>query len=281
MSRWEIGPELGAGVSGTVHRAWDSVENRPVALKRVPVASPEEAERVLAAARAFAAIQHPNVVRVLATEADEREVRVAMELIEGGDFVSSVRANRPASNGWRPTLLVVLGQRVQEGGESAFSPLTHGETLALRALFAQLAAGVAAIHRQGFVHGDLQPSNVLVERGRVVIVDFGLALPIDAEREGLIGAATYMAPEQGGAHATPASDVYAMGVLLFEALTGGPPFDGSAEDVMLRKQTLGAPSPSFLVPVDDDELDTLCVQALRRAPELRPTADEIAARLRR
>lgn len=280
MSRWEIGPQLGAGVSGTVHRAWDSLENRPVALKRVPVATPAEAERVLAAARAFAAIDHPNVVRVAAVEADEREVRVAMELIEGGDFVSSVRSGRAPQAAYRPTLLVVLGQRVQEGGESAFSPLGQAETAALRAHFAQLAAGVAAIHRAGFVHGDLQPANVLVERGRVVIVDFGLALPIDAALDGLVGAAEYMAPELGSTRATPASDVYAMGVLLFESLTGAPPFDGSAEDVILRKQTIGAPSPSLLVPVLDELLDRICIESLRRAPELRPTAAEIAARLR-
>ncbi len=289
MSRWEIGPRIGAGVSGAVHRAWDRERNRPVALKLVPVSSAAEAAQVVEAARAFAEIDHPNVVRVVAIEADTvaagaareaREVRVAMELVEGVDFVASLRPPRPAEEAqYRPSLLIVLGARVQEGGESAFSPLTAPETAQLRGLFEQLANGVAAIHRAGLVHGDLQPANVLVEHGRVVIVDFGLAAPIDAVREGLVGAPEYMAPEQGGAPAIPASDVYAMGVLLFEALTGAPPFDGSAQEVMVRKQTIGAPCPSLLVPVRDDLLDTLCVEMLRRAPELRPTAEAIAERL--
>jgi serine/threonine protein kinase len=283
MSRWEIGPQIGAGVSGSVHRAWDRERNRPVALKLVPVSSAAEAAQVVEAATAFARVDHPNVVRLVAIEADEgeaREVRVAMELVEGVDFVGALRPPRPAEeNQYRPSLLIVLGARVQEGGESAFSPLTVPETAQLRGLLEQLANGVAAIHRAGLVHGDLQPANVLVEHGRVVIVDFGLAAPIDAVREGLVGAPEYMAPEQGGAPAIPASDVYAMGVILFQALTGAPPFDGSAQEVMVRKQTIGAPCPSLLVPVCDDLLDTLCVEMLRRAPELRPTAAEIAERL--
>jgi serine/threonine-protein kinase len=121
----------------------------------------------------------------------------------------------------------------------------------------------------------------LVEDGdRVVVVDVGLARPIGSVRsvdDAIVGTPAYSAPEMSSdAPIAPSADVYSIGVLLFETLTGALPFAGAADEVQVRKQTVSAPSPSFVLGDAPEDLDGLCVAMLRRAPELRPTARAIA-----
>ncbi len=149
----------------------------------------------------------------------------------------------------------------------------------LKRLLRQLIAGLDALHRAGTVHRDLKPSNVLVDRrGRVVILDFGLAAEAanDAQREQVIqGTPEYMAPEQAHGSSGPASDLYAVGVILFEALVGVVPFVGGVFDILNAKQTVEPPLPSSLVASVDPDLDTLCGLLLHRNPDDRPSLSRV------
>ncbi len=145
----------------------------------------------------------------------------------------------------------------------------------LKRLLRQLVAGLDALHRAGTMHGDLKPSNVLVDRqGRVVILDFGLAAETNPEGQSeqvMQGTPEYMAPEQARGSSGPASDLYALGVMLYEALVGVVPFVGNVFEILNAKQTVEPPLPSSLVDAVDPELDTLCGRLLRREPTDRPS----------
>jgi hypothetical protein len=157
----------------------------------------------------------------------------------------------------------------------------------LRAALRQLAAGVRAIHAAGKMHRDIKPSNVMVTRaGRVVLLDFGVAGDYRPGRQGersdeaLVGTPAYMAPEQAAFQgATPASDWYAVGVILFEALTRCMPFGGSTSDILLAKQQPLATPPSAIADGVPPDLDQLCVDLLQLDPRTRPTGDEVLRRL--
>ncbi len=161
------------------------------------------------------------------------------------------------------------------GGGGASGAIDEGR---LRDALRQLALGVSAIHAAGKLHRDLKPSNVMVTgEGRLVILDFGLATELQAQEggEGLSGTAAYMAPEQVDGHTVPASDWYAVGVMLFEALTGRRPFVGSLIQVLMDKRTHDAPSVRAMAPGAPADLAALCERLLARDPAGRPEAAEI------
>jgi serine/threonine protein kinase len=157
----------------------------------------------------------------------------------------------------------------------------------LRSALRQLAEGLGALHRAGMVHRDIKPHNVMVCASRVVLLDFGL---VSEERpwhrhdneEGLVlGTPTYMAPEQAAGHvATPASDWYGVGTMLYQALTGRRPFEGQVGQILLEKQCREPVPPSrrvvepATVPRD---LEMLCMQLLQREPARRPSGAEVLA----
>ena len=158
----------------------------------------------------------------------------------------------------------------------------------LRASLKQLASGVHALHRYATIHLDIKPSNVLVnDDGRVVVVDFGLvqhydpdpdaaASQTDQHRQLVSGTVPYMAPEQGmGEAVAPAADWYAVGILLYEALTGNRPFEGPAMNVIMAKVYGDLVPPSALVAGLPEDLETLCLALLRSEPNDRPTGHEI------
>jgi hypothetical protein len=142
----------------------------------------------------------------------------------------------------------------------------------LRAALAQVAHGVSALHDSGKLHCDLKPSNVLVTRdGRVVILDFGLVQDRRADvktlEDTLAGTPAYMAPEQSsGEPLTPMADWYALGVMLYVALTGVYPFHGTQMQILMAKQMRDALSPSQVVAGIPADLEALCVALLRRSP---------------
>jgi len=168
----------------------------------------------------------------------------------------------------------------------------------LRLVFRQLAEGVSALHRSGKLHRDLKPHNVLVRpHGQVVILDFGLIAELGnvepapqrekSETSGprllresyytiddhIVGTAAYMAPEQAAARpVTAASDWYAVGVMLFQAITGRLPIAGKPLDILRNKQKLDAPAPAELITDVPEDLNQLCVDLLRRTPADRPRA---------
>jgi hypothetical protein len=253
--RFRLRRRLGEGGAGIVYEADDAQRDERVALKRVRL-SYEGALRALEREfRPLAEVQHPNLVRLHEVFAEEDPPFFTMELVEGADFVTWARAGAPR------------------------------DARALHEALGQLVRGVGAIRRAGKLHRDLKPSNVIVTpEGRVVILDFGLVASVLPEEQpsdhGLTGTPVYMSPEQvRGTQLTEASDWYAVGVVLYEALTGRPPFDGAAMQVVVEKQRREPAPPGSLVAGVAPELDALCVRLLRRDPEDRPLEHEILSAL--
>src|SRR5439155_1814136 len=156
----------------------------------------------------------------------------------------------------------------------------------LRAVLPQLVSALDAIHRAGHVHRDIKPSNVLVGHdGRLVLLDFGLIIAQHERAQSkddvwMIGTPAFMAPEQAeGSVVGPAADWYGVGVMLFLALTGVMPFEGSATEILLAKRSREAPAPHDRAKNVPADLDALCIDLLRTDPSQRPTAEAIRARL--
>jgi eukaryotic-like serine/threonine-protein kinase len=166
---------------------------------------------------------------------------------------------------------------------SAELPIRRPDAPRLRAALLQLAEALATLHDSGKLHRDIKPSNVLVTpSGRVVLLDFGLSIGFEdhdgqSTSEGhVVGTVTYMSPEQAAARPlTPASDWYSVGVMLYRALTGRLPFEGSELDILMAKQRGEPPSPRTLVEDLPDDLVQLCERLLVRSPADRPSAIEI------
>ena len=161
----------------------------------------------------------------------------------------------------------------------------HGQLdmVRLRDAFRQLTIGIAALHEKGILHRDIKPSNVMVseEGGHVWVLDFGLVAhlqqdaPLNVTAQSVAGTITYMAPEQAAGHAKTASDLYSMGVLLYQCLTGALPFRGSPLEVLKAKMERDPPPPRETAPQIPTELNTLCLALLERNAMLRPTTEAV------
>ncbi|WP_437553519.1 protein kinase [Sorangium sp. So ce367] len=258
---------LGAGGMGVVYEAVDAARGRRFALKTLRRLDPKTLYRFKNEFRRAADLSHPNLIQLYELTAEKDRWFFTMELIDGSDFrtyFEQIRASRSADG----------------------APLWKSD--GIHAILRQLAGGIAALHASGLLHLDLKPENVLIERGgRVVILDFGLSLPSSpspdaAPGEGRELAATplYLSPEQvGGREPSRASDWYAVGLMLFEALTGELPFPGSMWESLLARTQLPAPLPSSRGPDVPADLDELCVRLLATAPGDRPSGAEVLERL--
>ncbi|MFW6066760.1 MAG: serine/threonine-protein kinase PknK [Myxococcota bacterium] len=297
LERYTIQRKLGEGGMGVVYLARDNERGTEVALKTLSRMSPAALYRFKHEFRALADIRHPNLVSLHELVAAPGQWFFAMELVEGTPFTRHVRGPRstsPTPRAERPTL--VLRNRGEEEDAKRSSGLMPrdlrrygADEERLRPCLAQLCEAVDFLHQQGMLHRDIKPSNVLVTReGRVVVLDFGLVRDGTAPAEELtpevamIGTPGYMAPEQVLCWpATPAADWYAVGTILFEALTGRLPFEGSVEEILGRKRAEPAPPPSAIVDDVPEDLDRLCVDLLQTDPERRPTGREILERIDR
>jgi WD40 repeat protein/tRNA A-37 threonylcarbamoyl transferase component Bud32 len=261
---YEILGILGRGGMGVVYKARHLALNRMVALKMILAgehALDEERVRFLAEAEVVARLQHPHIVQVFEVgEADGRPY-CALELVEGGNLASQL----------------------------ARAPLPPTEAARLVEL---VARAMHAAHTGGVVHRDLKPANVLLAAdGSPKITDFGLARLLDSDsgqtRSGqVLGTPSYIAPEQAagqGRAAGPAADVYALGAILYECLTGRPPFRGStALETLDQVRTKEPVRVRHLQPNTSRDLETICHKCLEKEPARRyRSADELANDLRR
>ena len=290
---------------GVVYEARDRESGQSVALKTLLNATPAALYMFKQEFRTLADVDHPNLVRLYEFVMGESDrVFFTMELVRGTDFLSYVRG--PAARGELPPGVTERsGKRIVKGDRSA-APDTDGvldptprgagnpkrkRSLAdfdrIRSPLIQLVEGVTALHARRKLHRDIKPSNVLVTpEGRVVLLDFGVAIELSRvvddemrEENQLVGTAAYMAPEQAFDEPSPACDWYSVGVMLYEAIVGHPPFIGSATAVLELKNTLDPSPPSELVEDVPADLEALCRALLQREPTARPTGPEILQRL--
>jgi len=246
--RFELVQQLGEGGFGIVYKAIDHVAGGFCALKLLRRPYAERLYRFKREFRALSQLRHEHLIQLHELHAAPPDVFFTMELIDGVPFLDHI-GSRPAD---------------------------------ARDAVRQLAEGLVALHRAGKLHCDVKPSNILVDKtGRVVLLDFGLAVEIDTrESTELVGTPLYMSPEQcAQLPLTQASDWYAVGVVLYEALTRRVPFDGPIGQLLKAKQSQRAPRPSSVVPDVPTDLDDLCVALLSIDPAQRPSGDDVLVRL--
>jgi hypothetical protein len=283
---YELIREIGRGGMGVVYRAYDRKRGLHVALKTLPQFHPVALDRFKNEFRALSGLTHPNLVSLYELFTEGQQWFFAMEFIDGVNFLAYVR-QESQDIGTSHTVDYVPQAEAALGPASNVSPPSPEQLRRLREGLRQLAAGVQALHAAGKLHRDIKPSNILVTPvGRVVLLDFGLAAELDpagvrrTAAGSVVGTVSYMAPEQAAdLPLSPASDWYSVGVLLYEALTGRPPFRGLAVQVIQDKQDVDPPPPAELVPGVPDDLNALCVALLNRRPELRPSGPEVLGRL--
>jgi len=251
--RFAVVRRIGAGGMGVVYEVWDREREAPFALKTLRSLSPRRLSLFKNEFRALRGLSHRNLVTLGELVKDRGHWFFTMELVVGEPFLSWVRPSHPEA-----------GARVDEER--------------LREELRQLAGAVCALHRSGKVHCDLKPSNVLVTReGRVVVLDFGLVRDVrDLEDGHVMGTPAFMAPEQASRGGVgPEADWYAVGVMLYKALSGRLPFDGTVAEVLKAKVTQPPIRPGLLVADVPEDLDALCMRLLAIDPARRAGVDDV------
>ncbi len=258
ISHYRILEKLGQGGMGVVYKAQDTKLDRLVALKFLPShlnASNEEEARFIQEAKAASALNHPNVCTIYDIKEFEGQTFIVMEYLEG----KTLREAKQGMDAWEAVDVV-----------------------------AQIAEGLAAAHEKGIVHRDIKADNIMVRpNGRAQILDFGLAkLPgrsLLTKAGSTIGTTAYMSPEQAqGAEANHRTDIFSLGVLLYEVLTGQLPFKGTHEAaVMYEVINVDPPLPSGLTPEVEPGLDRIVMRCLEKDQNKRyQSARDVAADLR-
>ncbi|MBA3549927.1 MAG: protein kinase, partial [Nannocystis sp.] len=288
LGRYELVQRIGSGGMGVVYTALDRERGRRVALKTLRKLDASSLYRLKNEFRAAAGIMHPNLVNLYELISDGDQWFITMEYVEGVRFSQHVRSDMAEDREQTehgPVTDTVTQPGTPQPLQSTSAPIL--DPLRLQSALVQLVGGVQALHAAGKLHRDLKSSNVLVTRsGRVVILDFGLASDrsptlVDATLEdGILGTPAYMSPEQAaGRIATAASDWYAVGVMLYEALTGRLPYLGSTLKILAAKQQHDPVPALQLAPEAPPELAALCTGLLHRDPALRFTGADVLARL--
>jgi serine/threonine protein kinase len=254
-SRYRLERPLGHGGMASVFAARDTGLDRAVAVKLLAenLAGDEELrKRFLREARLAARLSHPNVVSVFDAGEDDGRPYIVMELVEGK----------------------TLAERGRMPPEDA------------RALAVQAARGLAHAHDAGLIHRDIKPGNLLVRvDGTLKIADFGIARAAEmtalTQAGTVLGTAAYLAPEQAlGEQVTPASDVYSLGAVLYELLTGRPPFEfDSLADLAEQQRAMAITPVRELAPQVPRGLEGLVMRCLARNPAYRPSAAELVEEL--
>jgi serine/threonine protein kinase len=252
VSHYKILEKLGEGGMGVVYKAHDTKLDRDVALKFLPIEltkDPNASERFIQEAKAASALSHPNICTIHDIQEHDGQLFIVMEFVDGQTLRDAVGA-------------------------------FHGTPLQLKRAIdigIQIADGLAAAHEKGIVHRDIKPENIMVRRdGIVQIMDFGLAklrgTVTRLTKEGsTVGTVAYMSPEQvQGQEADHRSDIFSLGVLLYEVFTGQLPFTGVHETALMYEIVNVDPPPmSSIKPDIDPELDRIVFECLQKEPDER------------
>ena len=258
LGDYELLEEIARGGMGVVYRARQLSLNRTVALKVLlhgPFSSPDFVRRFRNEADAVAALRHPNIVAIYEIGEHDGNHFLSLEFVEGVNFAELVR-QRPLPARRAAAYLRTIAQAVQHA------------------------------HQRGVLHRDLKPSNILLDVfDQPRVTDFGLAKLLNSDAEPtaagqLLGSPNYMPPEQstGKLSGTPQSDIYSLGAILYELLTGRPPFQGeSVQSILTQVQERDPVPPRQLNPGTPMDLQTICLKCLQKEPARRyASAQELA-----
>jgi len=301
-SRFAISRKLGEGGMGVVYEAYDRDRAISVALKTMLNLSPQALLLFKQEFRSLAGIVHPNLISLYELFAEGEVWFFTMELLKGSNLIETLRSgcsdckfSGPSGSDAQeealdPTLssaAVVPAFSPCGDSHSLDAPIvrepvvrgTAPEAAALRNVMLQVARGLVAVHGAGKLHRDIKPSNIMVTaESRAVVLDFGLAQEVGYA--GVAGTFAYLSPEQCvNETLTPAADWYALGITLYESLTGVLPFLGSSMQMLEAKRRRALTAPSELAVGVDPELEALAIDLLHPEPTERPAGKDVVARL--
>ena len=248
LGRYQVVSPLGEGGMAAVYKAYQPGMDRYVALKILPQQYARDAEfsgRFEQEAKVIAKLQHPHILPVHDYGKADDYTYIVMPIVETGTLADLLRGEQPMSL-----------QRI-------------------RIIMTQLGDALDYAHSQGLIHRDVKPSNVLIDnRGNCLLTDFGIAKMVGGTKHftqtgGIVGTPHYMSPEQGGGDPlTPQSDIYALGVLLYEMTTGRVPFDAETPmAVVIKHMTDPLPPPSKINPEVSPALESVILKAMANRPE--------------
>ena len=244
IRKYQIVTKLGAGGMGSVYKAIDTILEREVALKLLaPTLANDDSfvERFRLEARALARLDHPHIVKVYDADWDENKLFIVMEYVDGGSLADLIK-----QEGALPAALVIK-------------------------LLQQTASGLDYAHQRGLIHRDIKPANILLDKeGNAKLTDFGLVKDTDTNltADGMrLGTPAYMSPEQiQGEEVTPALDVYALGVVAYEMLTGRPPFQGNMSSIFEGHLLRQLPVINQINPAISADAQSVFVKVMAKNP---------------
>ena len=275
---YQLGLQIGRGAMGAVYEGYQRSLHRRVALKMIldsEASSPAARHRLAIEAEASAKLDHPHIVPIYEVGEHEGRPFLAMKLIPGTNLQKKIASGE-----------LCLAAMDANTSRNAL----RQRLVSIAQLVATIAHAVQHAHINTVLHRDLKPANILVDlQGQPHLTDFGLAKILQPDPDGTAGARTasgtilgtlsYMSPEQAAGHRlTPASDVYSLGAILYEMLTGNPPIRGKTYLEMLRLLEEQEPTaPSVRNPRVNKDFDTICLKCLEKRPDTRyPTAEALA-----